>query len=80
MKLAVTVAEQTYVYDSAVEGIPDYRLPMHELRALGTAALARVLGDTAAAEAVEMLASIDGVADVGSALALLVPDRVGQAR
>ncbi len=71
VRVAVRAKGRTYVYDSQDEGIPDYRLPMDEVCALGTAALARALGPENARLAVAQLVSIDQTNDLGPLLSLL---------
>ena len=68
----VDVAGTSYVYDSTVEGIPDYRLPMSELRSLAEAALGRVLDEERVTAVLDILASLDTCDDVASLIPLLV--------
>jgi 2-methylcitrate dehydratase PrpD len=68
----VTANGQTYVYDSTVDGIPDYRLPLAELKQLGVEGLTRLFNDETAVRAVEVLADLEGVEDFRSVVRLLV--------
>lgn len=62
----------SYVYDSEVEGIPDYRLPMSELRSLAQDALGRVLVADATATVLDRLETLPDCDDVASLVPLLV--------
>lgn len=66
-----------HVYDSEVEGIPDYRLPMSELWSLAHDALAEVLDPGAVTAILERLESIAGCDDVASLVPLLVRGPTG---
>jgi 2-methylcitrate dehydratase PrpD len=68
----VTANGQTYTYDSNVDGIPDYRLPLAELKELGIEGLARLLGDDAATRAVDVRADLESVEDFRSVVPLLI--------
>jgi 2-methylcitrate dehydratase PrpD len=62
----------SYVYDSRVEGIPDYRLPMSELRSLAEVALGRVLDATTVSTVLDALQTLDTCQDVATLIPLLV--------
>ncbi len=62
---------RSYVYDSEVEGIPDYRLPMSELRALAEAALGRVLEQDRVTTVLDALEALETCEDVATLTPLL---------
>jgi len=62
----------SYVYDSEVEGIPDYRLPMSELRALAEEALGAVLHASTVSTVLDTLQTLDQCDDVATLVPLLV--------
>ena len=62
----------SYVYDSDVEGIPDYRLGLPELRALAEAALGAVIGRDNVTAVLDALESLETCPDVASLVPLLV--------
>lgn len=63
----------SYVYDSVAEGgIPDYRLPMTELRSLAEEALGAVLGAERTGVVLDRLETIADCDDVASLVPLLV--------
>ena len=61
-----------YVYDSEVEGIPDYRLPMGELRSLAEDALGRVLDGGTVSTVLDRLEKLEACDDVASLIPLLI--------
>ena len=65
-------AGNTYVYDSTVEGMPDYRLPMSELRILAHDALVRVLDPAAVSSVLNTLENLETCADVAELTTQLV--------
>ena len=62
----------SHVYDSEVEGIPDYRLPMSELRSLAEEALGAVLDAGTVTTVLDRLETIADCDDVASLVPLLV--------
>ena len=61
-----------YRYDSLVEGIPDYRLPMSELRPLAEDALGRILGAATTTRVLDLLVNLETCEDVAAITPLLV--------
>ena len=68
----VDKAGTSYVYDSEVEGIPDYRLPMSELRALADDALGRVLDSGTVTTVLDRLETLADCDDVAALVPLLI--------
>ncbi len=66
-------AGTTYVYDGAIEGVPDYRLPMAELRAIADDALSRVLGKSQTKDVLDALEALESCSDVREMIARLIP-------
>lgn len=62
----------SYVYDSQIEGIPDYRLPMSELRALAEEALGGVLDEATVSTVLDRLENLEACDDVAALVPLLV--------
>jgi 2-methylcitrate dehydratase PrpD len=71
----VDKAGASYVYDSEVEGIPDYRLPMSELRVLAQDALGRVLGAERTGTVLDALENLEKCEDVATLVPLLIRPR-----
>ena len=74
VRLSVQANGRTHTYDSATEGIPDYRLPMSELRRLGSEALSRVVRPDRALQIMTELERIEVLPDVADLLAMLGSD------
>jgi len=66
-------AGTTYVYDGAIDEVPDYRLPMTELRAIADDALSRVLGKSQTADALKALEALESCSNVREMIARLIP-------
>lgn len=62
----------SFVYDSDVEGIPDYRLPMSELRSLAEAALGAILDSRTVTTVLDRLETLADCDDVATLTPLLV--------
>ncbi len=71
LRLAVD-AGATYVYDGTIEGVPNYRLPMAELRAIADDALSRVLGKSQTAAVLDALEALESCPNVREVIANLV--------
>lgn len=65
----------SYVYDSTLECIPNYRLPMSELRSLAEEALGEVLDRDTVSRVLDRLAALAECADVAELTPLLVRQR-----
>ena len=73
VKIEITDNEGTsHLYDSAIEGIPDYRLPMSELRTLANEALGLVLDPTTVTTVLDTLETLDTCPDVAALIPLLI--------
>jgi 2-methylcitrate dehydratase PrpD len=59
---------ETFIWDSEVDGVPDYRLQLEELTAIAQDALSRVLPEAQTARVLEVLASLPELDDVASSL------------
>jgi 2-methylcitrate dehydratase PrpD len=68
VRVEIDANGSTYVYDSDVDGIPDYRLGMDELKALGHDALSRVLGNEQTTQVIAALETLPAAQDVASHL------------
>jgi 2-methylcitrate dehydratase PrpD len=66
-------AGATHVYDGAVEGVPDYRLPMAELRVIADDALSRVLGKSQTRDVLDALEALESCSNIREVIARLVP-------
>ncbi len=71
VRLRVQTKSQTHTYDSVSEGIPDYRLPLAELRRLGSEALSLVVRPERVSRIMAELDHIDEVSEVTDLLRML---------
>jgi 2-methylcitrate dehydratase PrpD len=68
VRLEIDAQGRTFVYDSKVDNVPDYRLKTEELKTIAQDALSRVLGDDKTRNALVALETLADSNDVGKSL------------
>jgi 2-methylcitrate dehydratase PrpD len=71
-RVEIDAKGETFVWDNTVDGVPDYRLQLDELRELAQDALSRVLGAEQTEKVINVLAQLQELDDVAPALVPLL--------